>query len=324
MRISVQLPTGVAALFGESARRRRRLESQIATRLETADFDEVVLPVVDYLDPYRDMLSEQSRQELYRFVDRDGEVLSLRADFTPMLARLLAPRLARLELPLKLFYRGDVLRYREEHLGERELYQIGAEVLGVAGEDAEALVLRQFLELLQLGAPRPLGVVVGLAGALDPLILEHSHGKPLRLAGALLRRERAVVEAAHPVLAEVVRHGRPTDPDALGEVGARRLKRLIGLVETLDNDFPDIDLYIDLAEFADQATSPELRAAVGPRAYYDGLVFRAHGGDAAWHLGGGGRYDNLFRHLGAENGTVTPVTAAGFSFDVDRLAGGMS
>ncbi|MEL7062053.1 MAG: ATP phosphoribosyltransferase regulatory subunit, partial [Acidobacteriota bacterium] len=114
MRVTASLPTGVAALLPAGARRRRRLEADFVTRLEERGFSEVVLPVVDYVDPYDALLSETSRSELYRFVDRDGEVLALRADFTPMLARLLAPRLPSLELPLRLFYRGDVLRYQEE------------------------------------------------------------------------------------------------------------------------------------------------------------------------------------------------------------------
>ena len=61
-------------------------------------------------------------------------VLALRADFTPMLARLIVPRLSSLELPLRLFYRGDVLRYQEEHAGrQREFYQLGAEIVVLPG-----------------------------------------------------------------------------------------------------------------------------------------------------------------------------------------------
>src|SRR6202023_3829064 len=80
------------------------------------------------------LLTPASRGELYRFIDRDGEQLALRADFTPMLARLLAPRLSSLRLPLRLFYRGDVVRYEESRPGSRrELYQMGVELLGMAG-----------------------------------------------------------------------------------------------------------------------------------------------------------------------------------------------
>ena len=172
MRISAALPTGVAALLFESARRRRDAEERLVARLEAAGYAEVILPILDYLEPYEALLTPAARGELYRFVDRDGELLALRADFTPMLARLLAPRLPSLALPLRLYYRGDVIRYQEERAGRaREFYQVGAELLGLAGEPAEREVLRLFLELATAAGGAALQVVLGFAGALDGLLL---------------------------------------------------------------------------------------------------------------------------------------------------------
>src|SRR5258708_36726345 len=134
MKVSTALPTGVAALLFESARARRRLEGRLAALVEGHGYVEAILPILDYLEPYEALLTPASRGELYRFIDRDGEQLALRADFTPMLARLLAPRLHSLRLPLRLFYRGDVVRYEENRPGSRrELYQMGVELLGMAG-----------------------------------------------------------------------------------------------------------------------------------------------------------------------------------------------
>src|SRR5260370_37329629 len=134
MKVSAALPTGVAALLFESARSRRRLEGRLAALVEGHGYVEAILPILDYLEPYEALLTPASRGELYRFIDRDGEQLALRADFTPMLARLLAPRLDSLRLPLRLFYRGDVVRYEENRPGSRrELYQMGVELLGMAG-----------------------------------------------------------------------------------------------------------------------------------------------------------------------------------------------
>jgi len=130
MSISADLPTGVAALLFGAARERREMEARLVREMETAGYAEVILPVLDYAEPYDAFLTAASRGELYRFVDRDGQLLVLRSDFTPMLARLLAPRLASLDLPLRLFYSGDVVRYQEERAGRlREFYQLGAELL---------------------------------------------------------------------------------------------------------------------------------------------------------------------------------------------------
>lgn len=315
MKVSASLPTGVAALLFEGARRHRRLERAMVDHLEHRGFQEVILPVVDYLRPYEALLSPQSRSELYRFVDRDGELLAMRADFTPMLARLLAPRLSGLDLPLNLFYRGDVLRYQEERVGrQREFYQLGAEVLGMAGHEAEERATTEFLRLLGIGERRRIVVVMGFAGALDRLILDRSGSLPAGdLVEALGRRERRYARKAGQTLLQVIEDGRPTDAAELGLQAADRLRDLVRLRDRLAEQFPHITLRIDLAEFADQVTAPELLEQIGSRAYYDGLVFRAFAGVAAEPIGAGGRYDRLFSSLGAD------VTAAGFSFSLDRL-----
>jgi ATP phosphoribosyltransferase regulatory subunit len=304
VKVSAALPIGVAALLFESARRRREAEGRLVGLFEAAGYAEVILPILDYLEPYEALLTAASRSELYRFIDRDGEQLALRADFTPMLARLLAPRLGSLELPLRAFYRGDVIRYEEERAGrQREFYQVGAELLGVADASAEREVLRLFLEALTGEGGDGLQVVLGFAGALDGLILEAAPDNPLGLAAAVARRERGPVRRACPRLLAVVESGLPERPEDLGPAAAD-LERLLALRDELAASFPQVRLVIDLAEFA---------TGSGERSYYDGVVFRAFAGKSALAVGGGGRYDSLFRRLGAE------VPAVGFSLGVERL-----
>ncbi|HEX6203249.1 MAG TPA: ATP phosphoribosyltransferase regulatory subunit, partial [Thermoanaerobaculia bacterium] len=300
------------------------------------------------LEPYEPLLTAARREELYRFIDRDGEVLALRADFTPMLARLLAPMLAAapaaapaagspLALPLRLFYRGDVVRYEEERPGrQREFYQVGAELLGVPGVAAEREMLRLFLALLATtaAAGRGVRVVVGFAGALDrPLAEAAAAGAdPAALAAALSRRERAAFSAAAAAgagwartLRGVLEEGVPAQAEELGEAAAARFAEVEELVAEMAAERPEMAIGLDLAELADQVLDPALEAAIagapaaaaaGERGYYDGLVFRAYAGAVALPAGAGGRYDRLFRRLGAE------VPAVGFSLGLDRLGNG--
>ncbi len=323
MRVSAALPTGVAALLFESARRRRDAEARLVARLEAAGYAEAILPILDYLEPYEPLLTAATRGELYRFVDRDGELLALRADFTPLLARLLAPRIQALEMPLRLFYRGDVIRYQEERAGRaREFYQVGAELLGLAGEQAEREVLRLFLELATSvertagGEGLSLQVVLGFAGALDGLLLAAGVDDPIRLADAVARRGRGEVRRTGGVgttLLTVLENGVPERPEELGPDAADRLLGLQALAAELREAFPGVLLSIDLAEFARSSLDPRLAGGTEDRPYYDGLVFHAYAGRAALPVGGGGRYDRLFRALGAE------VPAAGFSISLERL-----
>lgn len=126
----------------EETARRRRIESRFVEILESAGFDEVLLPIIDYAEPYAPLASNDSKRQSYRFVDREGELVAIRSDFTPMVARALAPTLTEDALPLRVFYRGDVIRCDASRLGtNREIFQIGAEIIGDASTDADAEVM---------------------------------------------------------------------------------------------------------------------------------------------------------------------------------------
>ena len=356
MRVRAGLPTGVTALLFEAAGARRDLEHRLAERLGERGYHEALLPILDYFDPYGPLLPQAAREQLYRFVDRDGQLLALRADFTPMLARLLAPRLEALELPLRIFYRGDVVRYQEDKPGQlREYSQLGAELLteiddGDAARDhGDAELVDLLLELL-LDRLRPedpedgrarrnaaaatgrptVRLVLGLAGALEPLL--RSATDPRDLARAVARRDRARARAASAALLEIVEHGFPANPKALGSA-APELERLQRLRDTLGGRFDGraVTVAVDLAEFAGEGleipvapvSSPADRppsrgaadhaAAPGHTSYYDGMVFRAYVDGLGQPVASGGRYDGLFRSLGAR------ARAAGFQIALDPL-----
>ena len=108
--ITHRLPTGAAAYVFEEATLRRRAEDRIVEGLRAAGYREAIVPSADYLAPYLTHLSAGEERELYRFVDRHGDTLALRADFTIALARHLSPRLAEEPGAERVFYRGEVLR----------------------------------------------------------------------------------------------------------------------------------------------------------------------------------------------------------------------
>ena len=322
MKVTAALPSGVSALLFESARRRRRLEGSLVELIEGRGYSEAILPILDYLEPYEPLLSSGGRAELYRFIDRDGEQLALRADFTPMLARLVAPRLASLELPLRFYYRGDVVRYREDRPGlQREAHQMGAELLGAPGEQAEEEVFDLFLELLQAAGLKGLRVVLGFAGALEGLIsaVEGLENPALRttLLEAVARRDRHAVRTTGGALAEtllqIMEAGVPAEAARLGDDIHRQLCRLDALCVRVRERQPDVAVGVDLAEFAGFSRDAAAGKEGMRRSYYDGFLFRAYAAGGARPIGSGGRYDSLFRSLGAE------VPAVGFSLSLDQV-----
>ncbi|HYN44089.1 MAG TPA: ATP phosphoribosyltransferase regulatory subunit, partial [Thermoanaerobaculia bacterium] len=184
---SPNLPRGVQALLFESAERRRRVEDSVVRSLADAGFRETILPVLDFASPY-DGVTAEGDERLYRFVDRGGELLALRADFTPMAARVVAPRLADLPMPVALFYRGDVVRDEPSGLGRpREFAQVGAELYGDASFAADLRMLRTLLDAAAEVPAGRLCLTLGWAGLL-PAILS-------AIAPGLVSRKKNTLEA---------------------------------------------------------------------------------------------------------------------------------
>src|SRR5688572_32245057 len=101
MATKFRYPTGARPLLIEETARRRRIESRFISLLEEAGFAEIVLPIIDFAEPYAPIIERETAKQSYRFTDREGELVAIRSDFTPMVARALAPSLDASQLPLR-------------------------------------------------------------------------------------------------------------------------------------------------------------------------------------------------------------------------------
>jgi ATP phosphoribosyltransferase regulatory subunit len=251
-------------LIAESARR-RRVESRIVSILERAGFEEVILPIIDYAEPYAAAGGIDSSQT-YRFVDRDGDLVAVRSDFTPMVARALAPAITPEQLPLRVFYRGDVIRYRPSRLGaNRELFQIGGEIIGDPSPRADVEVLQLVSSLL-----RELGTT--------PIIVFTDATLPERIDSAA--REWLAMKRAPANAPEVVKRliaGTATTGDLPRDIADR--------LDAISDACPDCVIHLDDVDRA--------------RGYYTGLRFRAYDADSRSTIAQGGRYDDLYGNFGA-------------------------
>jgi ATP phosphoribosyltransferase regulatory subunit len=285
-------PTGVRPLLIEEAARRRAIESRVVERLDLAGYDEVVLPIIDFVEPYSALLDREVARQSYRFVDRDGELVAIRSDFTPMVARALAPAMSPAGLPLRVFYRGDVIRCEATRLGaNRELFQIGAEIIGDPSPAADR-------EMLELAA-----AVVRDFGLAPTIIYNDVTIAETLIAGAPGIRGALVAK-------------RITNGDVPQELKPI-VERLISGEATLD----------DVASFAPAAANrlAEVGAQLGGEfllhlddidetaGYYTGLRFRVYAGDNRTRVAQGGRYDTLYERFG------TAAAAIGFTFTIDDL-----
>jgi ATP phosphoribosyltransferase regulatory subunit len=273
-------PTGARPLLIEETARRRRIESRFVSILETAGFAEIVLPIIDFAEPYSAVTPRETARLSYRFTDRDGELVAIRSDFTPMLARALAPALASTTLPLHVFYRGDVIRCEATRLGsERELFQIGAEIIGDASWESDVAMLRLAAEIARAFEIEPLVVCT------DASIMERFDET---VRGALLTKRTS---ADLPPLAQ---------------------KLIAGTAALEDVDSPSLNAAADALD-GDPAFVFHLDDVEPGAGYYTGLRFRVFDAARRTLIAQGGRYDALYGCFGRN------APAIGFTFTVDEL-----
>ena len=274
-------------MLAEETARRRRIEARFVDAFAAAGFDEVVLPIIDYVEPYASLVDSAAAKQSYRFVDREGDLVAIRADFTPMLARALAPSIADGDLPLRLYYRGDVIRVEASRLGtNRELFQIGAEIVGDDSVDADVAMLRLASELV----PNP-SVVYNDVSISSALIAQSDS---VREALAAKRMTAAVPAALRTIVGKLI-SGEATIDD-VAPFAPEAAARLCAIGDALG---------------ADGVFSLHLDDIDGNSGYYTGLRFRVYANGAK--VAQGGRYDNLYERFGRR------AAAIGFTFTIDDL-----
>ena len=319
MKTLTQIPLGTQVLFGKAAKQRRRIERTIFSVFEAWSYQEIIPPIFDYYDVFTKGMGLELEDTLYRFIDREGNILALRPEFTSLVAKSVATRLADHPKPLRLCYCGEVLRYETPRGGrQREFFQIGleniggehirsdAEVILVAIESLKKLGIKKFQinlgeigyfagiveridfsreDLLKIKTFIDLKDVVGLKSEMDRLNLSE-------------RRRQIILSLVHLTGdSSVIQTGRHL---VSNEKSHQALNNLESLYEELKSHKVDESITIDLSE-------------VRGLDYYTGSIFKIYVPGLGFEIGGGGRYDNLLKNFGCD------FPAVGFSFSLERL-----
>ncbi len=315
------LPESLADVLPAEARRIEELRRELLDLYRTYGFELVAPPLVEYIDSLLSGTGSDLDLRTCKLIDQlSGRTLGVRADMTPQVTRIDAHLLNRAGVT-RLCYCGNVLHARpSDLLSSRELLQIGAEIYGHAGFEADLEIIQLVLE------------TVAIAGVRNPR-LDLCHPGVLR---AILKSDSAAAELAQ----DAIRLMRDKDVPGLGELAARApgirpetlkalqllptlyggpdvlkiarrdLPALPGIAQALDalqavvDAMPNVSFSVDLAD-------------VGGYAYHSGVKFALYA--EGWHdaLVSGGRYDDVSHAFGR----ARPAT--GFSLDLRKLAAGL-
>jgi len=121
MILEHEIPNGSKLYFGKSAKLKRHIESVASSVLDGAGYEEIVTPIFSY----HQHKSIADVRELIRLNDEKNNPLSLRADSTIDVVRIIEKRLGRNTTQKKWFYIQPVFTYPTT-----EQYQVGVEFMG--------------------------------------------------------------------------------------------------------------------------------------------------------------------------------------------------
>ncbi len=324
--IFAPLPPGARDLLPAVLRRRRLLQERLLGVFEAWGYAPVATPAVEYFEVFGRGLTEAERQRCLRFIaPGSDDVVALRSDVTPQIARLVGQRLSgRLGAGevIRLAYAADVIRTPASVDEAAEEHQVGVELIGdgSAAADAELVALGQaalravgvrgaVIDLAHVGVARSVLDGLELEGALRASLVTRLARKDLAGIEELLAGAGVSVAGRTVVRSLACLHGTVAVVDRarglLGPESERSLEELAAVIECIRAVDPGIldSLSIDLGE-------------VRGHDYYSGLRLRVWAPGSPRPILRGGRYDGLLARYGAD----APATGLVIGLDdVERL-----
>ncbi|MBV8634777.1 MAG: ATP phosphoribosyltransferase regulatory subunit, partial [Burkholderiaceae bacterium] len=145
------LPENIADVLPSEARKIEELRRVILDNFRLYGYEMVMPPMLEYIESLLAGAGEDTDLRTFKLVDQlSGRTMGLRADMTTQVARIDAHLLNRSSVT-RLCYAGSVLHTRPSGLhATREPFQIGAEIYGHSGLEADAEIQELALASLAL------------------------------------------------------------------------------------------------------------------------------------------------------------------------------
>jgi len=286
------LPHGLRDILPPDARIEADTVERLMAILGHHGYDRVKPPLVEFESSLLDGPGVAMTHETFRLMDPiSHRMIAVRADMTLQIARIATTRLVKSPRPLRLSYAGQVLRVRGSQLRpERQVGQVGAELIGSAAPEADAEVVTLAVEALNaIGVP---GLSVDLTlPMLVPVILQALgvEGRAAeQLRAALDRKDAASVAAiggpSAGILAALMAAAGPADRAldtikaiALPDRAQAEVAALTEIIRLIRLRAPDLMLTIDPVENRGFE-------------YHTGVSFTIFARNIRGELGRGGRY----------------------------------
>jgi histidyl-tRNA synthetase len=249
-----EIPSGSRLYFGKSAKLKREIEYVASQTFDSLGFEEIVTPLFSYHQ--HESFSDQ--KPLIRLNDEENHEVTLRADSTADVVRIVTKRLGRSTESKKWFYIQPTVSFPT-----KEQYQIGAEVLGGTFERmAETAV--SLLKQLEIEP------IMQISNIRIPHLLNEKYGISLEVLRSMHVEQILAVDL--PWIEKLIRINSVNDLDDLSI-----------FPEDVRSELEKIKEAVSKVEYTNMVISPLFYAKMR---YYDSLTFRMFEENALLSMGG--------------------------------------
>lgn len=309
------LPENIADVLPSEARKTEELRRGLLDHFRRYGYELVMPPMLEYVDSLMPFPDQDMDLRMFKLVDQlSGRTMGLRADMTIQVARIDAHLLNR-KAVTRLCYAGSVLHARPSGFHTtREPLQIGAEIYGHAGLEADIEIQSLALSSVQFSGLSKITLDLSHNGILHTILEDDELARRhyAEIVGMLRAKDLPGLKALTTGFAVTVRDALAALIALHGDLSVlQRARELLpakpGILQALDElavlakSASDVKINIDLADLSGYQ-------------YESGAMFALYVDGLPNAVARGGRYD----HVGEAFGRARPAT--GFSMDLREVA----
>ncbi len=310
-------PQGLTDILFDECETKFEIEYKAREVFKHHGYHMVQPPSFEYYDVYDAAVTKP--ENMFKFFDNNGRMLALRPDITTSVARIAATKPLG-ELPYRIAYSGSAYRNDEAFSNDRqrEFSQVGMELIGVKGIEADVEVIGITVEALlsfgitdfqidmgQVDYFKGLSESAGLSDALSDSLREKINDKDYVAIDKILEDMKIDNELKAkfkelPHMFGGIEIAQNALSENLNEKSQKALLNLIQVYEELKKKGEEKHLAVDLSMI------PSLD-------YYTGIIVKGFAKGVAFPICSGGRYDSLTEKFGRS------LPATGIAIGIERV-----
>lgn len=320
MKFNQFTPEGVTDINYLEFNQKEQVEKSVKKVFNAYEYKQIQTPTFEYYDLFSEIDSHIDKEDMYKILDGDGNILVLKPDATIPIARMLANSHESFEDEIKLMYFTTVFRSANfKALGKREFAQGGIEYFGNPKPEADSEVIKIAIESLKKLGFKQIHIDMGQSEYVNGLLdCIQSVSQRKKIETYIEKKACVDLEVALKSLPidETYKEGIKALPFMFGDFettfkkgqsfnlnertnqGLENLKAIYGILKE-EGLTPYVYLDLSLTNQLD---------------YYSGMIFKGYIGQVGEPIVSGGRYDDLMKKFNKN------IPGVGFGLNMDRIS----